>query len=261
MELSSNTGIPLSTLKLNARSLRDMGLITYRDGRTAITEAGAFILQLLESEPSMMSRIAERLGGNHMRSSISCYRIIKAVLKVKREGDVLILSKGHAAPAFYAALFEEGMIKAEEIERAGLPESKLQAHPEKGLPEVVFSSGSLGQGLSIANGIALAARMDGINRKVFVIMGDGELDEGQVWEAAATTSSHKLSNVIAIVDRNGTQLSGNTEVVKQKEPISAKWASFGWIPMEGSGSPEIHIRKAIEIAERMERPVVLIMRS
>lgn len=261
MELSRSTGIPLSTLKLNARTLRDMGLITYQNGRTAITEAGAFILHLLESESSIMSKIAGKMGGNHIRSSISCYGIIKAVLKVKKEGDVMILSKGHAAPALYTALVEEKRIGHEELEDIGMPGSRFQAHPERGIPEVVVSSGSLGQGLSIANGIALAARMDGLNRRVFVIMGDGELDEGQVWEAAATTSSHGLSNVTAIIDRNGTQLSGNTELVKQKEPISAKWASFGWIPVEGRGSPEMHLRKAVEISERMERPVVLIMRS
>ncbi|WP_237558705.1 thiamine pyrophosphate-dependent enzyme [Candidatus Methanodesulfokora washburnensis] len=261
LELSRNTGIPLSTLKLNARILRDMGLIAYENGRTEITEAGSLILHLLESESSLISRIAGKMGGNHVKSSISCYGIIKAVLRVKRERDVLILSKGHAAPALYAALFEEGRIGKEELEKAGMPESRLQAHPERGIPEVVVSSGSLGQGLSIANGIALAARIDGIDRKVFVIMGDGELDEGQVWEAAATTSSHRLSNVIAIVDRNGTQLSGNTEVVKQKEPISARWASFGWIPVEGNGSPEVHLRKAVELSEKMDRPVVFIMRS
>lgn len=260
-ELSRSTGIPLSTLKLNARTLRDMGLIAYENGRTAITEAGSLVLRLLESEPSVISRIAVKMGGNHVRSSLSCYGIIKAVLKVKRKEDVLILSKGHAAPALYAALFEEGRIEADELEKAGLPESRLQAHPERGLPEVLVSSGSLGQGLSIANGIAIAARIDGIDRRVFVVMGDGELDEGQVWEAAATTSSQGLSNVMAIVDRNGTQLSGNTELVKQKEPISARWASFGWIPVEGHGSPELHLRKALELSERAGRPVVLIMRG
>ncbi len=115
------------------------------------------------------------------------------------------------------------------LEEFAKPGSILPSHLEAGsLPGIVVSSGSLGQGLSIANGIALAAKIDRVRREVAVLLGDGELDEGQVWEAASTASSMGLDNIVAVVDRNMYQHSGPTESIKKKEPLAEKWASFGW---------------------------------
>ncbi len=206
-------------------------------------------------------RISDKLGGNHIYSSLSCADILRAIFHVKDKNDVVLLSKGHAAPALYAVLMEMGLIDEEEIEKAGTPSSRLQTHPERGTPGVLLSSGSLGQGLSMANGIALAAKMDGVRRRIFVVLGDGELDEGQIWEAAATTATYELNNVIAIVDRNGRQLTGPTHEIKIKEPLAGRWSAFGWRPVECSGSPEEEILRAIDLAEETGRPTVLIFRA
>ncbi len=208
-----------------------------------------------------VKRISDKLGGNHLHSSLSCADVLRAIFHVKNEEDVVLLSKGHAAPALYAALMEMGLISEEEIENIGTPFSRLQAHPERGVPEVLLSSGSLGQGLSMANGIALAAKMDGVRRRVFVVLGDGELDEGQVWEAAATTATYGLNNVIAVVDRNGRQLTGPTHEIKVKEPLASRWSAFGWEPIECSGSPEEELLRAINLAEEVGRPVIIIVRA
>ncbi|WP_231845566.1 transketolase [Pyrococcus abyssi] len=167
------------------------------------------------------------VNGFHMHSSLTCLSILQAVLEVKRSDDVVILSKGHSAPAFYVMLWKLGLLRDEDLEKFadidGLP-----SHVTRGLPFIEVSSGSLGQGLSVANGIAMAKRIDGKSGRVFVILGDGELDEGQIWEAAMTASHYGLDNVIAIVDRNYGQLSGNTERIMSKEPLADKWKAFGW---------------------------------
>ncbi len=171
----------------------------------------------------------------HLGSSMSALPIIAAVRGVWMRApgpDVerhMILSKGHASMALYTWLAAEGVIREEDLDNYLEIGSLLQAHPEsKRIPQAVVSTGSLGQGLSIANGMALAGRMTGKRIEVVVLMGDGEMDEGQVWEAAATTPHFNLTEVTVVIDRNGTQHTGPTEEVKAKEPLDEKWKSFGW---------------------------------
>jgi transketolase len=146
-----------------------------------------------------------------------------------QERDRFVLSKGHAAPALYAVLSRAGYFDAQELNTLRRLNSCLQGHPNARLTKGVdATSGSLGQGLSVANGIALGLRLDGIESQVYALLGDGELQEGQVWEAAMTAAHRKLGKVTVIVDNNGLQIDGFVKDVKGVEPIGDKWSSFGW---------------------------------
>ena len=151
--------------------------------------------------------------------------------------DRLVLSIGHVAPVLYATLAHAGYFPKEELLTLRKLGSRLQGHPgrDKGLPGLELSAGSLGQGLSVAAGMALAARMDRKPWKVYCILGDGELQEGSVWEAAMAAAHHSLDHLVAIVDRNGVQIDGPTEKVLRLEPLRRKWESFGWIVYECNG--------------------------
>jgi len=144
--------------------------------------------------------------------------------------DKLILSAGHVAPVLYATLAHNGYFPIENLHSLRKLGSPLQGHPSlsSGIPGLETSSGSLGQGLSIAIGMALADKIDNVNRKIVCICGDGELQEGQIWEAAMSASHHKLNSLICIVDRNNVQIDGNTKDVMSIEPLKSKWESFGW---------------------------------
>lgn len=173
-----------------------------------------------------------------------------------------MLSKGHCSLALYAWFAETGIIGEDELAEFATPGSRLQTHPEAGrLPGIVVSTGSLGQGLSIANGLAIAARLDGVRREVAVLLGDGELDEGQVWEAAATASTLGLDNVVALVDRNGFQHTGPTENVKVKEPLAERWRAFGWHVVEAGRRPA-EVARALDTASAVKgRPKVILVRG
>jgi len=143
--------------------------------------------------------------------------------------DRLILSKGHAAPALYAVLAEQGYIQRDALSHLREYGSILQGHPDATrTPGVEVSSGSLGNGLSIASGLAAALRLDGRPSRVYALLGDGECDEGLVWEAAMFAPHHRLDNLCAIVDRNGLQIDGPTEKVCALEPIVDKWRAYNW---------------------------------
>ncbi len=142
--------------------------------------------------------------------------------------DVLVLSKGHAAVGLYAVLAERGLLSHSDIDRYGMPGSRLMGHPGRAVPGVELPTGSLGHGLALANSLALAARHDRGERRCFVVLGDGELQEGSVWEAAMASASLGLDNLVAIVDRNGLQLTGGTEEIVRLEPLADRWRSFGW---------------------------------
>jgi transketolase len=144
--------------------------------------------------------------------------------------DRLILSIGHVAPVLYSALAHAGYFSLEELLTLRKLGSRLQGHPgrDHGLPGLELSAGSLGQGLSVAVGMAMILKDQQPDARVFCVMGDGELQEGSVWEAAMAASHYNLSNLIGIVDRNGLQIDGPTEKVMQLEPLHDKWASFGW---------------------------------
>ncbi len=143
--------------------------------------------------------------------------------------DRFVLSKGHAAPVQYAALAERGYFPVEELTGLRKLGSPLQGHPDmKKVPGIEMSTGSLGQGLSAANGMALAGRLDGKDYNVYVLLGDGEIQEGQVWEAAMAAAHYKLDNVIAFLDHNGFQIDGPVKEIMSPEPVAEKWKAFGW---------------------------------
>ena len=152
--------------------------------------------------------------------------------------DILILSNGHCVPVRYAAMARAGYFKRDELKTLRKLGSRLQGHPERlRLPGLETTSGPLGCGLSQALGMALALKIDKVNHRwIYVIMGDGETDEGNVWEAAMLASKYKLSNVIAILDRNNIQIDGPTEQVMPLEDVKAKWQAFGWHVIEVDGN-------------------------
>lgn len=152
--------------------------------------------------------------------------------------DRLVLSIGHVAPVLYATLAHAGYFPVEELLSLRKLGSRLQGHPgrDHGLPGLELSAGSLGQGLSVAVGMAITAKMDAKSWRVYCVLGDGELQEGSVWEAAMSASHHKLNNLIAIVDRNGLQIDGKNADVMEIEPLADKWKAFGWNVLECDGN-------------------------
>lgn len=150
--------------------------------------------------------------------------------------DRFVLSKGHAAPVLYAALAEKGFFPKEELLGLRQTGRMLQGHPDmKKTPGVDMSTGSLGQGLSAANGMALAGKLDKKEYRVYVLMGDGEMAEGQIWEAAMAAAHYKLDNLTGILDYNGLQIDGTTDQVMSTSPLLDKWLAFGWHVIEVDG--------------------------
>ena len=174
--------------------------------------------------------------------------------------DRLVLSKGHAAPALYAVLAEKGFFPIEELMALRQINSRLQGHPDMNkTPGVDISTGSLGQGLSLANGMALAGRLDKKDYFVYAILGDGECQEGQVWEAAMAGAHYKLEKIIAFVDRNKQQIDGGTEEIMSLEPLAKKWEGFGWHVQTIDGHNVREISKAVDTAKEVKgKPHVII---
>lgn len=174
--------------------------------------------------------------------------------------DRFILSKGHVAPVLYSVLARKGYFPVEELWTLRRLGSILQGHPHMSrTPGLDCSAGSLGQGLSIANGIAIAFKCQNKTSRVYCMMGDGELDEGQVWEAVMTSSQHHLDNVCAIVDYNHVQLDGTTESIKDLGDLVEKWHSFGWNVIELDGHDMSQILRAYDMAAAFKgKPSVLI---
>lgn len=174
--------------------------------------------------------------------------------------DRFVLSKGHAAPVLYAALAEKGFFPAEELLTLRKINSRLQGHPDmKKVPGVDMSTGSLGQGLSAANGMALAGKLDGRTYRVYALLGDGELQEGQVWEAAMLAAHYQLDNLVAFVDHNHLQIDGNVEKVMSPEPVAEKWRAFGWNVLEIDGHNIPQIVEALETARQTKgKPTMIV---
>lgn len=173
--------------------------------------------------------------------------------------DIFILSKGHGCPALYAVLAHMNFFKKEELCTLRKTGTRLQGHPQKGLPGIEVSSGSLGQGLSIANGYALAARLNKDKKRIYCIMGDGELDEGQIWEAIMTAAHYRLDNICGIVDYNKFQIDGRVEEIKNLEPLKDKWKAFNWEVLEVNGHNLGEVMEAYDRAETIKsRPSVII---
>lgn len=177
------------------------------------------------------------------------------------ERDILILSNGHTVPVRYATMANAGYFPKKELMSLRQFGSRLQGHPERlRLPGLETTSGPLGSGLSQAAGMALALKMDKVgHRWVYVIMGDGELDEGNIWEAAMLIGKNKLSNLIALVDRNNIQIDGPTETVMPLEDLRAKWEAFGWHVLEIDGNDIEAVIDAVNMAKAItEKPVVIL---
>jgi len=177
--------------------------------------------------------------------------------------DRFILSKGHAAPVLYAALSEKGYFPREELKWLRQTSHMLQGHPDmKKTPGVDMSTGSLGQGLSAANGMALAGKLDGRDYRVFVLLGDGEMAEGQVWEAAMASAHYKLDNVTAVIDFNGLQIDGTTDSVMCSAPLVEKWRAFCWHVIEVDGHDVDALIKAFAEAKQVKgKPSMIIAKT
>ena len=179
-----------------------------------------------------------------------------------KERDRLVLSKGHTAPALYSVLAEKGFFPKEELKSLRHIGALLQGHPCIHIPGVDMSSGSLGQGISVACGMALAGKIDNADYKVYTILGDGECEEGQVWEAAMFAAHYQLDNLVAIVDNNGLQIDGKITEVCSPEPITDKFAAFGWHVITMDAHDFDSLEKAFDEAESIaNQPVVIILKS
>jgi transketolase len=300
-EISRKFHVPLSTLKHNASVLKDLNLIRYglapNFSGVELTELGKFISSLIVSEDltvlgtivqtvsgfrpigsvirdlrkSILRMIAEA-GSGHLGASLSAIDIMAILYFMKMrhkpsdpgwpDRDRFILSKGHAAPALYAVLAEAGYFPADRLTELREIGSILQGHPDMRIPGVEASTGSLGQGLSIAVGMAISGKMDGSKFRVYSLLGDGELNEGQIWEAALTAAHYNLDNLTVIVDFNGFQLSGKTEEIKSVSPIGDKWRAFGWEVVEANGHEPASLLEALDICDlTIEKPSAIIAKT
>ena len=175
--------------------------------------------------------------------------------------DKVVLSIGHTAPVLYATLAAVGYFPEEEMMTLRKLGSRLQGHPsyEFRLPGLETCSGSLGQGVGVALGMAMSAKMDGKSNRVFCIMGDGEQQEGSVWETAMAAAHHHVDNLCVIIDRNRLQIDGGTEEVMGIDPLTEKWTAFGWKAIEIDGHNYSQIKMALEMADKtIGRPTVIV---
>lgn len=210
-------------------------------------------LERLESLKQMALKLRKHIvhmaadsPGAHVGGSMSAVEILSVLLfdgvlrldpkQPKAEGrDYLIFSKGHASAALYSALAERGYFPVEELKTYKQMGSRLAGHPSKYIPGIELATGSLGHGLPVGEGLALAGKHDGDDFRVFVVLGDGECQEGSNWEAAMAAAHYKLDNLVVVVDRNGIQEDGPTEEVMALEPFADKWRAFGWAVREVNG--------------------------
>ncbi len=211
-----------------------------------------------------------KAGSGHPGGSLSSVEIVTTLYwKVLQHSptdpqwadrDRFILSKGHVAPLLYAVLAECGYFPVAELSTLRQMDSRLQGHADRTItPGVEMSSGSLGQGLSFAIGVALAGRLNSQSYRVYVLLGDGECDEGQVWEGAMAAAHFKLDSLVAIVDNNGLQISGWNCDVMNLEPLNKKWEAFGWRVIEVDGHDLTQLFNAFEQAKLVRgQPTVII---
>ena len=209
-------------------------------------------------------------GGGHYGGSLSAIEIMTTlyydVMNIRPQEpdwpdrDRFILCKGHAGPPLYVILADQGTIDADRLKELDQNGGSLPKHVDRlKVQGIDYSSGPLGQGLSVACGMAATAKLDKKDLYVYALLGDGELDEGQVWEAAMTASHYKLDNLIAFIDRNMNQIDGTTEDVMALEPLPAKWAAFGWDVQVIDGHNTDAIRAAVEKAKSIKgKPSMII---
>lgn len=240
-----NTYNPIDWLKQKAKLIR-------RDVLTSLSEAGS-------------GHSGGSLGLADIFTVLYFHKLRHRADEPLWEGrDRLILSIGHVAPVLYAALAHAGFFPVDELKTLRKLGSRLQGHPgrDHGLPGLELSAGSLGQGLSVGVGMAISAKMKKQPHKVVVVCGDGELQEGSVWEAAMSAAHYNLSNLIVIVDRNFQQIDGKTSDVMEIEPLDEKWHSFGWTVKTCNGNDIPEIMKVLEDAwEAKKRPTCILAKT
>jgi len=244
------------------------------------TKAGVFSSLSTEDMKTVAKKLRRHIismigeaGSGHPGGSLSAVEIVTAlyfrVLRHKPldpcwpERDRFILSKGHAAPLLYAALAECGYFPVEELLTLRKLESRLQGHTDcRLIPGVEMTAGALGQGLSFAVGVALAGRLDSKDYRAYVLLGDGECDEGQVWEAAMAAAHFKTDNLVAIVDNNGLQLDGWNRDIMNLAPFAEKWQAFGWHTVSVDGHDLAGLDAAFEQVRSVKgQPSVIIART
>jgi transketolase len=234
------------------------------------------IASLKEKAKTLRIEILKMLteaGSGHTGGSLSAADIVTALYFYKmrhnpadpkwRERDRFVLSKGHAAPVLYGALAISGYFDKQLLRTLRKIGSPLQGHPcSRKLPGIEISTGSLGQGLSIADGMALGLKIDGLSSRVYCMLGDGEIQEGQVWEAAMTAAHYKLDNLCAIIDNNGLQIDGHCHEVMYIEPIVKKWEAFGWHVIDINGHDMEAVVRALDEAETIkDKPSMIVART
>ncbi|WP_101772508.1 transketolase [Peptostreptococcus faecalis] len=209
-------------------------------------------------------------GSGHPGGALSCVDIITSLYFGKMNIDVeepdkadrdrFVMSKGHSSPALYATLYEKGYLLDDELNQYRKINGNLQGSPDMiKVSGVDITTGSLGQGLSAACGMALASKIDNLNYNVYALIGDGELQEGIIWEAAMLANQYKLDNLMAIVDMNGLQIDGKTEDVMDLGSISKKFSSFGWYVVEVDGHDFDQIFSAFNVFDMVEEKPVLVL--
>ena len=222
-------------------------------------------------------RMVHAVNSGHPGGSLGCtdyfvslyFRVMNYNPEFNMNGegeDLFFLSNGHISPVWYSTLARAGFFEVSELATFRKINSRLQGHPatEEGLPGIRVASGSLGQGLSVAVGAAQAKKLNKDNNLVYVLMGDGELEEGQVWEAAMYAAHHKVDNLIATVDQNGQQIDGSTEDVMSLGDLRAKFEAFGWHVLEADGNNFETLLPALEEAKNATgkgKPVMILMNT
>ena len=229
--------------------------------------------QIAENIRVSVIKAIHAAGSGHPGGSLSAADIVAALYFCEMNGgeaaadaadrDKFILSKGHAGPVQYAALAEKGLLPKEELLRLRKMGGKLQGHPDmKKVPGVEMSTGSLGQGFSVAGGMALANKMDRKKGRIYALLGDGELQEGLIWEAAMSAAHYRLDNLVAIVDWNGLQIDGKNDDVMTVKPIAEKFAAFGWHVLSIDGHDFKQILDAFgEARTRKDKPTAIIAKT
>lgn len=217
----------------------------------------------------MVLKMIHSAGGGHTGGSLSAADILAVLyFRIMNVGpdtagdpgrDRFILSKGHSVESLYCALSLAGFFPESVIESYGREGSILAGHPTNKVKGVELNSGALGHGLSVGAGMALAGKMDHLDYRVYVLMGDGEQAEGSIYEAAVFASHHKLDNLVAIIDRNRLQISGSTEDIISLEPLKGRWESFGWHVLEVDGHNHIALESVFEKAKEVKGKPVLII--
>jgi transketolase len=222
-------------------------------------------------------RMVHQVQSGHPGGSLGCTELFVALyFEILRQNkpfemngigeDLFFLSNGHISPVWYSTLARAGYFEVSELATFRKINSRLQGHPatEEGLEGIRVASGSLGQGLSVGIGAALAKKLNKDNHLIYVLMGDGEQQEGQVWEAAMFAAHHKVDNLIAVIDVNGQQIDGPVSAVMDLKDLSAKWKAFGWQILEMEGNDLEEVIRTLKLAKGLtnrEQPILILMKT